>query len=101
MLLMPRPIRNAPPINLDVGSSGRLTSHSASAEATIGSSHDSAVIQKSYPIGIGSLNASMPMKCIDQIPVPIAIAPPISQAMAVRPDADATRPAMLSAVYDA
>ncbi len=40
---------------------------------------EATVVCKSYDIAIGSLNASMPTKCIDQMPVPIAMAPPASQ----------------------
>ncbi|ETD47926.1 hypothetical protein X778_24365 [Pseudomonas aeruginosa VRFPA07] len=40
----------------------------------------------------------MPTKCIDQMPKPMAKAPPISQESASRPFARVTRPAMSRAV---
>jgi hypothetical protein len=43
----------------------------------------------------------MPMKCIDQMPSPIAAAPPASHQRATRPWVLASRPAMSSAVYEA
>ena len=43
----------------------------------------------------------MPMKCIDQMPSPMAAAPPASHQRATRPSAVARRPAMSSAVYEA
>src|ERR1043166_97940 len=41
------------------------------------------------------------MKCIDQMPMPIAVAPPHSQSRADLPRAVTMRPAMSSAVYEA
>jgi hypothetical protein len=46
---------------------------------------------------MGSENASMPTKCIDQIPVPIATEPPIHQGSAARRSATRTRLARSSA----
>ncbi len=43
----------------------------------------------------------MPMKCIDQMPNPIATAPPSNHQRATLPCAVASRPAMSNAVYDA
>ena len=42
----------------------------------------------------------MPMKCIDQMPVPMATAPPTSQSCADDPFARATLAASRSAVWD-
>ena len=58
------------------------------------------VLATSYASEMGSENASMPMKCIDQIPPPIAIAPPPSQRRADERFAFDTRTARTSAVYE-
>ena len=50
---------------------------------------------------MGSDSASMPTKCIDQMPVPMAKPPPKSQSHATRPLAPRSRSAKVSAVYDA
>jgi hypothetical protein len=47
---------------------------------------------------IGSENASMPTKCMDQMPAPMAKAPPSSHRRAARPWLWLTRLAMSSAV---
>ena len=52
-------------------------------------------------MGIGRLKASIPMKCMDQMPMPIENAPPISQSWAERPLEAVMRVARSSAVYDA
>ena len=43
----------------------------------------------------------MPMKCIDQMPMPIATAPPISHTRAARPVVKVTRDPRSSAVNEA
>src|ERR1700738_390313 len=43
----------------------------------------------------------MPTKCMLQMPSPMTMAPPASQPRRVRPAAELTRPAKLSAAYDA
>jgi enoyl-CoA hydratase/carnithine racemase len=48
-----------------------------------------------------SRKASMPTKCIDQMPRPIASEPPASQPFCTRPPARAVCPARSSATYDA
>ena len=53
------------------------------------------------PPGMSSVKASMATKCIDQIPMPIATAPPASQTRWARPHVAAIRPANWNAVYDA
>lgn len=53
-------------------------------------------------MSMGRLKASMPTKCMAQIPMPIANAPPDNQYRAAgRPLAARTRFAMPNAVYDA
>lgn len=47
---------------------------------------------------MGRLKASMPTKCMDQMPRPMAQAPPNSQKRAAAPRADVTRLAMPKAV---
>ncbi|VWB34784.1 hypothetical protein BSE24067_01518 [Burkholderia seminalis] len=61
-------------------------------------SSDSNVMAGSYPTGIGNAKASMPTKCIDQMPVPITQAAPTSHQCAARPWAVLMRPAMSSTV---
>ncbi|MNQ64030.1 hypothetical protein D3C85_784340 [compost metagenome] len=53
-------------------------------------------------MGMGRLKASMPTKCMDQIPMPMANAPPASQYRAAGSPCEArTRLAIPNAVYDA
>jgi hypothetical protein len=80
---------------------GRVTVCSAKPEMMTAMSNDAAVIGRSKAIGIGRCSASIPMKCIDQMPVPMAQAPPISQYLAVRGDAAVRRLARSRATYDA
>ncbi|MCY1373894.1 hypothetical protein D9M69_611950 [compost metagenome] len=47
------------------------------------------------------MNASMPIKCIDQMPMPMATAPPAVHKCTARPLAVAMRPVRSSAVYEA
>ena len=58
------------------------------------------VIEMEYLSGVPTEKASMPMKCIDQTPVPIATAPPSSQLRPTVPRDSATRAASLSTVYE-
>lgn len=76
---MPAPISRAPAINRDQGSSSLQTIHSAKAEQPMAMTSDSRVSGRSYPMGIGRLNASMPTKCMAQMPMPMAVAPPANQ----------------------
>src|SRR5579872_7477747 len=62
---------------------------------------DSSVIGTLQPIGTGKENASMPMKCIDQIPPPIAVAAATIQPMRAQPVDDQMRDATLSETNDA
>ena len=66
-----------------------------------GSKSDTGVMGIAKAIGIGRRNASIPTKCMAQMPEPIATAPPRIQANRERPAASVTRPARLSAEYDA
>lgn len=52
-------------------------------------------------MGMGNRKASMPRKCMAQIPIPMAAEPPNSQRRATLSGDFATRPAMSNAVYDA
>ena len=101
MALMPAPMRTALTASRVRLSSAWLTCHSARPEAATGSSRDTMVIGMSKAISIGSWKASIPTKCMAQMPEPIAIAPPTVQASMVRPFDCATRPARLSAEYEA
>ncbi|MNI48940.1 hypothetical protein D3C73_1035310 [compost metagenome] len=64
-------------------------------------SSDSMVMERSYPRSMGNLKASMPMKCIDHTPTPMANAPPAVHQCTARPLAVAIRPVRSSAVYEA
>jgi hypothetical protein len=55
----------------------------------------------SYDIGIGMVKASMPTKCIDQMPPPMVIAAAASHKRRATPRAPSTRPPRSSAVYEA
>ncbi len=77
---------------------GRLAIESAKTETKMAITSDAMVIVMSYESGIGSEKASMPMKCIDQIPQPMAAPPPRTQMRAEWPLARATREDRLRAV---
>jgi hypothetical protein len=94
---MPAPISSALSARRMRPRSARLTCHSARPEAAIGSNSESIVIGVSKAISIGSWKASMPTKCMAQMPEPMAIAPPTVQASMARPLDSVTRPARLSA----
>src|SRR5258708_38874575 len=85
MELMPRPIRTAPGARFRMLSELRVAVYKAKPETTIAMNIDSSVVSTSYAMGIGRLNASMPMKCMDQMPMPMAKAPPSSQEAAAAP----------------
>ena len=76
MLAMPAPMINAPNANCHAGKRGWFTSHNAKPLDSTAINSDSAVIPRSKPRANGKRNASMPMKCIDHTPTPIAMAPP-------------------------
>src|ERR1700722_14688858 len=81
--------------------SGLLATERANPEIAMAITREATVRPRSYVRGIGSENANMPMKCIDQMPQPIASAPPTTH-IPVLADvlARATRADRLSAVYD-
>jgi len=76
---------------------------SAIAETMIAMNSDSSVMGRSYATGTGRWKASIPMKCIDQMPLPMDTAPAISQVLDfLGLDVLAlTQPARSSAVYEA
>ncbi|MNJ49159.1 hypothetical protein D3C77_443770 [compost metagenome] len=98
MLLIPAPMISAPKPSWIQGKVGWLTSHRAKPDDSPAISNDSKVRVRSYPNEIGRLKASMPMKCIDQIPKPMANAPPLIHRYTARPLAVAMRPVRSSAV---
>jgi hypothetical protein len=55
---------------------GLFASASANAAVIMAMNSEATVVGMSYARAIGSDKASMPMKCIDQIPLPVASAPP-------------------------
>ena len=57
----------------------RLTINSANPDTTTPITIEPKVMDRSKAIGIGRCSANMPMKCMDQMPVPMAKAPPINQ----------------------
>src|ERR1700722_1308919 len=57
----------------------RLVRCRANQDATTAIRRDRPVIGRSYDTGIGMRNDSMPIKCIDQMPQPMAAAPPANQ----------------------
>ncbi len=56
-----------------------LATPSATAEAHTAASQDRKVSPPLKPIAMGSSNACMPTKCMDQMPVPITVEPAIHQ----------------------
>src|ERR1700694_5595399 len=68
--MMPTPVSSPLPSSLRLVNVPALIEYSANVEIATAIRSDSNVIGMSYDIGIGKRNASMPMKCIDQMPVP-------------------------------
>src|ERR1700732_4938046 len=58
----------------------RLVTYRANPDAATAIRRDRPVIGTSYDTVIGMRNESMPMKCIDQMPDPMAAAPPNNQS---------------------
>lgn len=81
---MPSPISTPLTARRSRVSAPRVTAFSAKYETTIAIASDRNVSRNSQPSGIGSENASMPTKCIAQMPVLIAAAPPASHASRIR-----------------
>src|ERR1700678_4003264 len=100
MAEMPPPSSNAPAERWTKLIRGRLAMPKANAEVTIAMNSEVTVVGKSYESAIGSEKASMPIKCIDQMPQPIASEPPLSQSFDGTPSLRATRAERLSAVWD-
>ena len=98
MLAIPAPSRTALTVSRRQSSVGSLATRSANAEIAIAIPSDVTVMGRLYVSRIGRESASMPMKCIDQIPTPMTTAPPVIQAIAAVPRAFATRDARLNAV---
>src|ERR1700679_1425136 len=98
----PEPISTALPASRIQLIVAKHTRQSANAESAIAIASDRAVIHGSYPIGTGRLNASIPTKCIDQMPMPMATDPPASHHhLEDCPCAPAIRPAISRAVNEA
>ena len=76
MALMPAPMIAAEKDSCTRLISGLLATESANPEMAMAITREATVRPRSYVRGIGSENANIPMKCIDQIPQPIASAPP-------------------------
>ncbi len=88
-----------PPARAGAATSGRLTTQSARAEARIATTTESVRSGTSYAIAIpGMRKASMPTKCMLQMPKPMAREPPPSHATRARPRAALTLVASASAV---
>jgi hypothetical protein len=58
----------------------RLTTMMVTAEGNRAGRRDIKTVGHSYSTGTGKLKARIPVKCLDQVPMPLAAAPPISQA---------------------
>src|SRR3954468_2037088 len=100
MAQMPRPMATAPRARRVSVICGGLAMESAKPEMAMAIASDARVVPTSYDSEIGRENASMPTKCIDQMPQPIATAPPVSHRRAGRWFALDTREERLSAVYE-
>ncbi|MNE85602.1 hypothetical protein D3C80_1826200 [compost metagenome] len=84
MPLMPAPMVKAPSTRWMRPKDSRLASSSATAEAATAATQDSRVGPLAKPMSIGSRNACMPRKCMDQIPVPMTMEPAAHQARPTR-----------------
>ena len=78
---------------------GWLVKESANPDTAIAITSEAIVIGMSYDRRIGSERASIPMKCMDQMPHPMATAPPKAHSRDW-PLARATREDRPSAVYE-
>src|SRR5690242_230574 len=101
MVKMARPRTSPAESSRGKRTSPRLAMNSANAEAPTAARNDPATTTTSYEIGTERRKASMATKCMLQMPVPMATLPPESHASRARPRAAVTRPASVSAVYDA
>ena len=73
----------------------------AIAEAPIAMSSAYNAVGQSYRVGTGRPNATMPTKCIAQMPMPSAVPPKINHTITLRPRAAVTRAMRSSVAYDA
>jgi len=80
MALIPAPITKAPPTRRKDPRRAPAAIRIALPDARTAAARESSVRVTSYRSAMGNVNAIMPMKCIDQMPMPIASAPPISHA---------------------
>jgi hypothetical protein len=79
MAEMPAPRRTGPTGRCEKLIRGLFAMPKAKPEIMIAMSSEARVVGMSYARAMGSEEASMRMKCIDQMPVPMATAPPESQ----------------------
>ena len=100
MAQMPVPISSAPQPKRLHPSRGPPAIQRAQPEVKMATPSDTKVVVMLYRRVMGSDMAIMPMKCMDQMPTPMATAPPISQNRTCRALEAATRAASDSAVYD-
>src|SRR6185437_13228816 len=100
MAEMPMPMTMAPTLSRAKLTSARLARASAKPDTAMAISSEVTVMGMLYASGIGSEKASIPMKCMDQMPEPMATAPPMAQRRAAGPFERATRDARFSAVYE-
>ena len=98
MAEMPAPITRPPIPSRANPRCAPLESLMATPEVTIAIARDKSVVGTSYRRGIGNEKASMPMKCMDQMPIPIANAPPRSHHRLTERSAAATWAASFNAV---
>src|SRR5882724_8985166 len=101
MQQMPAPIASEPAAKRLIESEPRLATASAIADTATAAIHERNVNSLVYPSTMGNEKASMPTKCMDQMPVPIAIEPPIHHDNATPRSLLRTRLARSSVTYDA
>src|SRR5579862_7445872 len=100
MAEIPVPMTSAPAASRGKLVCRVLAIESANPELKIATSKELSVIAMSYVRGMGRENASMPMKCMAQMPVPMAREPPDSHSHEREPGARATRADRRSAVWE-
>ncbi len=87
MMAMPDPISTPPPPKRSQGEVARPAMVRPSPVIRIEISTESRVAKTSYWMVTGRLTASMPMKCIAQMPPPMVMAAPASTALRLAPPA--------------
>ncbi len=100
MAQMPVPISRAPPAKRRQPKRAPPAMPMAHPEVSMATPSETKVVVTLYRSTMGSEKAIMPMKCIDQMPMPMAIAPPTRQNQTCTGLAFATRAASDSAVYE-